>query len=60
MTQFEPRAGAPGRERWLAFANNRQAEVRIVRSPGSRDWLICIHGLAMGRTWFDLRAMSAA
>lgn len=59
-SEFEPRAGAPGRERWLAFARNRQAEVRVVRSPGSRDWLICIHGLAMGRTWFDMRAMSAA
>lgn len=58
-SEFEPRAGAPGRDRWLASVNNRQAELRIVRSPGSRDWLICIHGLAMGRTWFDLRAMGA-
>lgn len=58
-SEFEPRAGAPGRDRWLALANNRQAELRMVRSAGSRDWLICIHGLAMGRTWFDMRAMSA-
>lgn len=58
-SEFEPRAGAPGRERWLGYHNNRTAEVRIVRTARSRDWLICVHGLAMGRTWLDLRAMGA-
>lgn len=58
-SEFEPRQGAPGRERWLGYANNRNAEVRIIRAPQSRDWLICIHGLAMGHTWFDFRAMGA-
>jgi len=58
-SEFEPRRGAPGRERWLGYANNRSAEVRIIRAQRSRDWLICVHGLAMGRTWFDLRAMGA-
>lgn len=58
-SEFEPRAGAPGRDRWLGYENNRTAEVRVVRTPGSRDWLVCIHGLAMGRAWLDLRAMGA-
>ena len=56
-SEFEPRTGAPGRERWMGYANNRTAELRVVRTPGSRDWVICIHGLAMGRTWLDLRVM---
>ena len=58
-SEFEPRPGAPGRERWLGYRNNRTAEVRIVRTARSRDWLICVHGLAMGRAWLDLRAMGA-
>jgi len=58
-SEFEPRRGAPGRDRWLGYVNNRSAEVRVVRAPRSRDWLICVHGLAMGRDWLDLRAMSA-
>lgn len=58
-SEFEPRRGAPGRDRWLGYENNRSSEVRIIRAQRSRDWLICIHGLAMGRTWLDLRAMGA-
>jgi dienelactone hydrolase len=58
-SEFEPRRGAPGRDRWLGYENNRNSEVRIIRAPRSREWLICIHGLAMGRTWLDLRAMAA-
>lgn len=58
-SEFEPRSGAPGRQRWLDYTANRSAEVRIVRAQQSREWLICIHGLAMGRTWLDLRAMGA-
>lgn len=59
QSEFEPRRGAPGRDRWLGYVNNRNAEVRIIRAQRSRDWLICIHGLAMGHAPFDLRAMGA-
>lgn len=58
-SEFEPRSGAPGRQRWLEYSENRDAEVRIIRAQQSRDWLICIHGLGMGRAWLDLRAMGA-
>lgn len=58
-SEFEPRRGAPGRDRWLGYANNRSAEVRLIRVRHSRDWLICVHGLAMGRSWLDMRAMGA-
>lgn len=59
-SEFEPRRGAPGRERWLGYEANRSSEVRLLRSAGSDDWLVCVHGLGMGRSWLDLRAMSAA
>ncbi|HKK03239.1 MAG TPA: alpha/beta hydrolase family protein [Gammaproteobacteria bacterium] len=59
-SDFEPREDAPGRDRWLGYRNNRKSEVRVVRSPGSRDWLVCVHGLAMGHAWLDMRAMGAA
>ena len=58
-SEFEPRRGAPGRDRWTGYRNNRTAEVRLVRHPASREWLICVHGLAMGHAQFDLRAMGA-
>ena len=58
-SEFDPRRGAPGRDRWIGYANNRNAEVRLVRHARSRDWLICVHGLAMGHAQFDLRAMGA-
>jgi hypothetical protein len=29
-SEFEPRSGAPGRERWLSYRANRSAEVRLV------------------------------
>ena len=58
-SEFEPRRGAPGRDRWLGYVENRTEEVRIIRAPRSRDWLICVHGLAMGRAWLDLYAMGA-
>jgi pimeloyl-ACP methyl ester carboxylesterase len=59
-SEFEPRPGAPGRERWIGYVNNRKAEVRIMRAKRSRDWLICIHGLGMGRAWLDVRALGAS
>jgi hypothetical protein len=59
-SEFEPRRGAPGRDRWLGYANNRTAEARIVRVARSRDWLVSIHGLAMGHTRLDLWAMGAS
>lgn len=58
-SEFDPRRGAPGRDRWIGYANNRNAEVRLVRQSRSRDWLICVHGLAMGHAQLDLRAMGA-
>ncbi len=46
---YEPRAGEPGRERWLGYAPNRTAHAWVLRHPGAaRPWLVCLHGYQMG------------
>lgn len=56
---YEPRAGEPGRERWLAYGANRTAHAWVVRHPGPpRPWLVCIHGFQMGKPLIDLTAFA--
>jgi len=58
---YEPHAGEPGRDRWLAQLANRTAHAWILRHPGEpRPWLICIHGYEMGFPFIDLPAFHAA
>jgi hypothetical protein len=46
---YAPRAGEPGRERWLSYAANRRAHAWMLRHrDGERPWLICVHGFQMG------------
>ena len=58
-SEFEPRQGAPGRERWMSYQGCRTSEVRLVRRAGADDWLVCVHGLGMGHTAIDFRAFDA-
>jgi hypothetical protein len=54
---YEPRAGEPGRERWLSYAPNRNAHAWVLRhAGGDRPWLVCIHGYQMGKPGIDIRA----
>ena len=54
---YEPRAGEPGRERWLARVANRTAHAWVLRHAGPpRPWLVCIHGYQMGSPLIDLLA----
>jgi hypothetical protein len=55
-SDYEPRAGEPGRERWLAYENNRTAHAWIVRKNPERPWLVCLHGYRMGHPLIDLSA----
>jgi hypothetical protein len=49
-SEWEPRPGEPGRDRWLDFAANREVHATMLRhDDGPRPWLVCIHGQGMGR-----------
>ncbi len=59
-SDYSPRAGEPGRERWLNYQSNRTAYAWVMRhEDGPRPWLMCIHGFGMGLPYFDLRAFRA-
>ena len=55
-SEYEPRAGEPGRERWLGYAENRTAHAWVVRKNPARPWLVCLHGYRMGSPLIDLSA----
>jgi hypothetical protein len=49
-SEWEPRAGEPGRERWLSFDANRDVHAAMLRhDDGPRPWLVVLHGQGMGR-----------
>ncbi len=57
---YEPHAGEPGRRRWLSYAGNRTAHVRLIRHPGPpRPWLVCVPGYRMGHAAVDLTGFRA-
>jgi hypothetical protein len=55
-SEYEPRAGEPGRERWIDYAHNRTGHAWVVRGNPERPWLVCIHGYRMGHPLIDLSA----
>jgi hypothetical protein len=51
---YEPHAGEPGRERWLARVANRTAHAWVLEHPGAaRPWLVCVPGYRMGHPHVD-------
>jgi len=60
-SEYEPHAGEPGRERWLAYERNRTGHAWVLRHTGKpRPWLVCIHGYRMGFPLADFTAFPAA
>ncbi|MET0996083.1 MAG: hypothetical protein ABWY20_19300, partial [Mycobacterium sp.] len=56
---YTPRAGEPGRQRWLGYtANNREYAV-MLRHKEDSPWLVCVHGAEMGRAALDLTLFRA-
>jgi len=52
---YEPWDGEIGRERWLGYAPNRTAHVRVFRHRGRpRPWVVCVPGYRMGGVAIDL------
>jgi hypothetical protein len=57
---YEPHAGEPGRERWLAYAANRTAHAWLLQHRGRpRPWLVCIPGYRMGSPLVDFTGFRA-
>lgn len=53
---YAPRAGEPGRERWLSQACCRDAYAYVLRQGGAgRPWLVCTNGYRMGHAAIDVR-----
>lgn len=48
-SEFEPRPGEPGGDRWHARSANRTGHVWLLQHPGPpRPWLVCLHGYRTG------------
>jgi hypothetical protein len=48
-SEYEPRRGEPGGERWHARTANRTAHAWLLQHPGPpRPWLVCLHGYRTG------------
>jgi hypothetical protein len=54
QSEYEPRIGEPGRDRWMRKKANRTAHAWLLEHPGPpRPWLICIPGYRMGNPIVD-------
>jgi dienelactone hydrolase len=48
-SEYEPRPGEPGGERWHGRTANRTAHAWMLQHPGPpRPWLVCLHGYRTG------------
>lgn len=56
---YEPRAGEPGRDRWLGYTPNNRVCAWMLRHDEPRPWLVCVHGAGMGRPAIDLTLFRA-
>lgn len=56
---YEPHAGEPGRDRWLAYESNRRTRAWLLRHDEPRPWLVCVHGAQMGNPLLDLTLFRA-
>jgi dienelactone hydrolase len=56
---YEPWPEVPGRDRYLSYGACRRACAWLLRGNPAAPWLICIHGLGMGRPPLDLNLLHA-
>lgn len=55
-SEFEPRTELPGRERFMAWQENRTCHAVVVQQKESAPWLLCVHGFGMGNPKMDIKA----
>lgn len=58
-SEYEPRVGEPGRERWLSYTATNREYGLMLRHREPRPWLVCVHGAEMGRAALDLALFRA-
>jgi len=60
-SEFVPRHGEPGSERWASFGPNHTASAAVVRhSGGPRPWVIALHGFCTGYPFMDFVGLQTA
>ena len=55
-SEFEPKPGLPGRERFMAWKENHQCHATVVQTNTKAPWLLCVHGFGMGNPKMDIQA----
>lgn len=58
-SEYTPRPGEPGAERWQGYTANDRVYALLLRHPTPRPWLVCVHGTEMGRAALDLALFRA-
>jgi pimeloyl-ACP methyl ester carboxylesterase len=58
-SEYRPRLGEPGRERWMEYTANEREYALLLRHRQPRPWLVCVHGTEMGRAALDLALFRA-
>jgi hypothetical protein len=57
---YEPHAGEPGRDRWLAYEGNTVVRAWMLRHREPRPWIVGVHGARMGTPNIDLSLFHAS
>jgi len=58
-SEYRPRPGEPGAERWMGYTANEREYALLLRHRQPRPWLVCVHGTEMGRAALDLALFRA-
>jgi len=57
---YQPWAGEPGAQRWMAYEANLTGHVRLFRHPGPpRPWVVCVPAYRMGHLLVDVAGFRA-
>ena len=56
---YRAAAGEPGGERWRGYTGNHKVYGLMLRYAEPRPWLVCVHGLEMGRAGVDMTLFRA-
>ncbi|WP_267289014.1 alpha/beta hydrolase family protein [Mycobacterium hackensackense] len=58
-SDYTPRVGEPGADRWRSYGAVGNGYALLLRHRDERPWLVCVHGTEMGRAALDLALFRA-